>query len=381
MKQQVAIPLNKSVLIWARNSIGLSVHEAAEKLKLEQSELEKIEKGRKTVDFELLLKMSAAYVRPVAAFLLKDVPEEKPNPQDFRTINSDQTGHFHNKTIVAFRKARGLLKAAIELQKEMQISIPVFNTGFTLQDNAETVAQSIRMLFQVQHIASFETPIFALEWLIDQFEQKGIFVFQLSLTQDNIRGFSITDDDFPIIVLKRGSEQATAKIFTLFHELGHILINQGGVCDLIDNSDTKQIEKWCNHFAGAVLVPMNELKQNETVRLHIRLSEGSVWKGRELQGIASGFNIGQEVVLRRLLMAGLTSNVFYNKKHEQWSKGGGFATNPPKPDPVKRAIQERGKRFTRIALTAYENQKISQKDLSNYLDIKLENLHRAKEFI
>ena len=65
----------------------------------------------------------------------------------------------------------------------------------------------------------------ALEAYIEKVESLGIAVFQLSLTQDNLRGLSIVDDIIPIIGIKRGQEAAHSKTFTLFHELGHIILN------------------------------------------------------------------------------------------------------------------------------------------------------------
>ncbi len=63
--------------------------------------------------------------------------------------------------------------------------------------------------------------------------------FQLSMTQDKLRGFSIVDEANPVIGIKRGGESPTGKIFTLFHELGHIFLNEGGLCDLSENTKLK----------------------------------------------------------------------------------------------------------------------------------------------
>ena len=71
------------------------------------------------------------------------------------------------------------------------------------------------------------------------------------MTQDNIRDFSITYEKVPAIVIKRSKEEPQAKIFTLFHEFGHLLLDNAGMCDLVEMQETKQIEKWCNQLAGA----------------------------------------------------------------------------------------------------------------------------------
>ena len=60
-----------------------------------------------------------------------------------------------------------------------------------------------------------------LDAYIEKIELLGVAVFQMSLTQDKLRGFSIVDEEIPIIGIKRGGEKPTSKILTLFHELGH----------------------------------------------------------------------------------------------------------------------------------------------------------------
>ena len=51
-------------------------------------------------------------------------------------------------------------------------------------------------------------------------KQKGIYLFQLQLLGD--RGFCLLDNEFPIIVVN-SSDSINSKIFSLFHELTHIL--------------------------------------------------------------------------------------------------------------------------------------------------------------
>jgi Zn-dependent peptidase ImmA (M78 family)/transcriptional regulator with XRE-family HTH domain len=374
---QFHLKINPAVLLWARESIGLSSDTAANKLSIEPGLLEKLEKGSKTPQFDLLLKMSRVYARPVAAFLLNEPPKEKPLPQDFRTVKSEETGHFHDKTLLVFRKARGLLHAALELRSEMEVQTPLFSLRATLNNDADDVAAHVRKEFQVSGVAPLPTAEEALAWLINRFEEKGIFVFQLSTSQDHIRGFSITDDAAPVIVIKKG-DLTSAKIFTLFHELGHIILNQGGVCDMKETAESKKIEKWCNHLAGSVLVPLDNLKKHQIV-VQQRRTGMTAWKKKDLVEIGGIFKVGPEVVLRRLLAAGYTTPGFYDAMHRKWNDQTPYSKNPPRPDPIKKSLQERGKNYTRLAFRAYESDKISRKDLSDYLDLKLEHLDKARE--
>jgi len=146
----------------------------------------------------------------------------------------------------------------------------------------------------------------------------GITVFQLSLTHDKLRGFSIIDDIVPIIGIKRGSEAPTSKIFTLFHELGHILLNEGGVCDLTEMTNI-EIEKWCNAFAAEVLVPNSELMQMGVV-IERKQQGQKIWSKNDLITLGNYFHVGPLSILRSLLVNKLTTEKFYNEKHLAWNK-------------------------------------------------------------
>ena len=52
------------------------------------------------------------------------------------------------------------------------------------------------------------------------------------------------------------------RVFTLLHEFTHLLLRQGGVCDLVqtaENTPDSRLEAFCNAVAGAALVPVRAL--------------------------------------------------------------------------------------------------------------------------
>ena len=100
------------------------------------------------------------------------------------------------------------------------------------------------------------------EWRIN-LEELGLFVFKDAFKADEFSGFCLYDEKFPIIYVNN-SKSFARQIFTLFHELAHILFKTGGVDthieDYIDHlqGDNKQIEIVCNRFAGEFLVPSSD---------------------------------------------------------------------------------------------------------------------------
>ncbi len=56
----------------------------------------------------------------------------------------------------------------------------------------------------------------------------GIFVFKDAFREERFSGFSLYDDVFPIIYVNNSAAKPR-QIFTLFHELGHLLFHTSGI--------------------------------------------------------------------------------------------------------------------------------------------------------
>ena len=247
------------------------------------------------------------------------------------------------------------------------------------QEKANEIAKKLRKNWNIAEIIKIDNELTALEILINFFENKGIAVFQLSLTQDNIRGFSLIDEEMPVIVIKRGGEQATSKNFTLFHELGHIILNNAGICDITLSQKSQDIEKWCNAFAAEMLVPNDNLLQNPIVQEYIRRNEKN-WKQKDLADIGKNYHVGPLVILRRLLENNLTTSSFYRDKHIKWNKTSfGFNKDPKGRNIAKETVDEKGKHYVSLAFKAFDNNKIDLKDLSDFLGVKMEYLTKTRQ--
>lgn len=384
--RQFKVQVNPRLLSWARDSLGYHPDYAAQQLNLNKDHLLRLEEGKERPTYKLLLKMSSLYHRPVAAFLLRKRPDEKPLPRDFRTIESEDIGHFSDKTILAVRNARGLLNKALELYEDLNIRLPEFDLNASLSDNLHKLAGEVRNYFKISDLWGLtettniqQQAEWAFDAFIERFEQNGILVFQLSLTQDKVRGFSLLDEKVPVIVIKRGSDPYTAKIFTLFHELGHIILGQSGICDVSLTGKSKRLEKWCNELAGETLVPRPNLMKHPIVKQYTQANVKG-WRKKDLVTIGGHFNVGPLAVLRRLLEAGYTTSAFYKEKHEDWHGQGGFGRGGGR-DRLKESVQTRGKVFTSRALNAFEANQISPKEAADYLDIKISDIDKVSEYL
>jgi Zn-dependent peptidase ImmA (M78 family) len=378
MKEIVQIEVNGAVLTWARESLALSRNQACEKSGISAKRLIQLETTAKPPTVDELKALSKAYKRTIATLLLRTPPKEKPLPSDKRTVDSKELGHFHEKTIIAVRKARALTQSYLDLRNEMGLSTPRFNLSSTLQDKPDQIAKNLRRVLNLDEIRKISNINFALEAYIEQVESLGIAVFQLCLTQDRLRGLSIVDEIVPIIGIRRGAEPTHSKIFTLFHELGHILLNEGGLCDLSYDS-TFQIEKWCNAFAAEILVPSSELLKSELVVNYERNGE-QIWRKTDLIALGESFHVGPLAILRRLLDNGLTTVEFYRQKHQAWNKSQfGRSKHPEGRNIPKETIKEKGRTYISLAFSAFDQNRIDLKDLSDLLGIRLSYIPKTRQ--
>ncbi len=371
------VSVEPKVLIWARRSIGMNLNDVAKKIKkITANTIENWEKGKEKPTLSYLERLTSIYKRPLSAFLLPEPPAEPPFPTDFRTLPLQEKKPIHPKTHLVIRKARRFQYSAIELIKELGEPGRKLSIEVSLSDDPEILAEKMRIQLGVKDFPRsvlINTETALAEW-IKILERNGILVFQISITMNKeIRGFSLIDEEIPVIVLKRADE-SSAKIFTLFHEFAHLLLKEGGICDLKETDIS--MEKFCNHFAGAFLVPKNELLNHPIIKANERMRE---WPDNLLRAIANDFKVSKEVILRRMLILYKTTKPYYDKKHKEWKKE--YKPFGKPKNEIKVCIQERGKKYVSMVFRAYERNKINNMNVADYLGVKLDRIAKVKELL
>nr|WP_026160499.1 ImmA/IrrE family metallo-endopeptidase [Teredinibacter turnerae] len=132
-----------------------------------------------------------------------------------------------------------------------------------------------------------------------------------------MRGYSIFEDVFPIIVVNRKDAEA-ARIFTLIHELTHLYLRASGLCDLEARTDIppeeQRLEQFCNDVAANVLVPVHHFTEH-----HVMTSNTTnVWTEDEISTLARDYCVSREMIARRLVEIGRADKVLYRDKRDQY---------------------------------------------------------------
>ncbi len=373
------VSVEPKVLEWARRSLCLSQKDVANKLKFkDETTINDWEQGSKKPTFAQIEKLASLYKRPLAAFLLSKPPHELPLPKDFRTELSIKHKPLTPKTLFTMRKARKLQASAIELNNELGKPVRPVLIRATLSEDPEILAEKVRAKFVSDSfsISVFQNSDEAVEGWKKILEDNGLLIFQISISQREIKGFSLIEGELPAIVVNK-TDESNAKIFSLFHELSHILLNEGGICDMIEDVYSPAIEKFCNHFAGAFLVPAEKLLGHTLVKQN----KSAVWENQDLNSIANDFRVSKEVILRRLLINGRTSNDFYKKWRDKYVKEYRPFGRGGKRNRIKERIEERGKKYVSMVFTAYNQEKISTLDVADYMEVKIDQIPKVRELI
>jgi Zn-dependent peptidase ImmA (M78 family) len=374
------IVVNAEVLIWARESLAVSVQSVSERTKLSTSKIAQFERGEKQPSIDELKLLAKTYKRSLAALLLQAPPPEKPFLKDFRTTDSIKVDSFDEKTIMAVRKARALAASYIDLKTELELFLPKFELTAKLTEEPRLVAKRIRPYLQYEQLIKQPDDKHALEFAIEALEELGVLTFQLSLTKDEIRGFAISDEAVPIIGLKGGGERVTAKIFSLFHELGHILLKQNAICDVHEGSKN-ETEKWCNALAAEILVPQELLLAHPLIEKYAS-TKTKEWSNKDLEVLAKKFHVGPLMMLRRLLTFGFTTKEFYSARHQVMNKPSfGRAKDPKGRDIPAETLKEKGRSFVSMAFNAFDRNHIDILDLSGYLGVSMKNIEKTRELL
>lgn len=385
-EKPVWVGVNPNVMRWARESVGLTVPEVSRRLNIGEGTITDWETGDKKPTLNTLKKLASLYKRPLAVFFLPRPPQEPPLPTDYRVLPEDKRQPFTKQALLAIRRARYLQSAATEILKEESNGyfLPSFER-VSLNDDPELVAERQRVKFGISQDDQkrFRSVYDAFNKWREVLENQHMLVLQSRMPVEEARGFSLIDNLIPVISVNM-YDSISARIFTLFHEYAHILTEKSGICtpENISPHDTQTqlIERFCNHFAGAFLVPRHVLDQHMNVR---EIRRRGMVDSSLLFEIANYFRVSAQVILRRLLICGHINKSQYQLKEEELKvqirppkrkRGFGMAT-------PKRCITENGRFFTAITLAAKERDSITYSDLADYLAIDLKYLDKVEALL
>lgn len=366
--------IQPTVLRWARESQGYSLEDVALHLKRNIAEIAAWESGDAAPTYAQLETLAySLYKRPLAVFFLPAPPQEMMVKQEFRTLPDFELDQLAADTRYQLRLAHahqislkelndGVNPATHKIFRDIQLS-----ENGNVQEAAVSIRRYLGISMAVQ--AGWSNSDEALKVWRNAVEGVGIFVFKHSFKQKSISGFCLAEEEFPVIYLNNSTAK-TRQIFSLFHELAHLLLKVNAISKFDDSyiqylpQNEKRIEQFCNALAAEFLMPSADFS--------VQLESLTQINDLSIQALARRYHVSREAVLRRILDRGLVQQKYYEAKVKQWadeSENGGSGG-----DYYATQSTYLGERYLQLVFSKHYQGRLTLEQVADYLGVRTKSV-------
>jgi Zn-dependent peptidase ImmA (M78 family) len=326
-------PVKPDVLRWALVEDGRALAEIAESADVAVIDLQRWLDGDDGPSAGQLSRLSNALGRSRATLLLPVPPAAASTPTAFRRAAG--TGNaVSTKARRAVRESRQIQKALAWIRRdEDPVSLPTSSFSQPAATAAAEAREWTGISLSDQFGWADERQAFR-EWRAC-LDAKGIYVFALQIGQDEVRGFSDWNERAPIIGVNTSGIGVAARIFSLAHELGHLVCRSDATCEEygIPGVAQSRVESWCESFASAFLMPSQAVV--EVVEQH---AISALKRGKEpsdldqVRLVVRKFRVSARAAALRLEGLKLAPNGLYAKVNNVFKPKlvAGTPRNPPR---------------------------------------------------
>jgi len=368
--------MNAGVLRWARESQGYSVEAVAAHLGRDPSEIEAWERGDTAPTYAQLERLAyKLFKRPLAVFFLPSPPVEPNLKQEFRTLPEFEIDQLSADTRYQLRLARAFQISLGELNDganpaERKVFLEV---QVTISSDPREAASTLREFFGISLATqrAWSSTEEALKNWRNAVESAGVFVFKNSFKQRDISGFSLADDEFPVIYLNNGTTKSR-QVFSLFHELSHVLLGTDSISKVDESSidhladAEKHVERFCNALAAEFLIPVEDFSR--------QLESAAAIDDDLVVRLAERYHVSRESVLRRLLDLDLVTQGDYQRKAKQWAEEAEGAAGGSGGNYYATQATYLGDNYVRLVFAKHYQGKISNEQVADYLGVKTKSV-------
>jgi Zn-dependent peptidase ImmA (M78 family) len=296
------IPVNPTMLIWARERSGLDMHVLFARF----PKLADWEAGAILPTLRQLEQYAHAVHVPIGYLFLPVPPNESLPIADYRTQSDRDTMRPSPDLLETVYLCQQRQDWFREYARQHGLPDPGFVGSIQPHGDVFSAAAAIRSALDltIEDRAALPTWTDALRQMMVRAEELGVLVMASSIVGSNshrklsvaeFRGFALADSSAPLVFINAADSKA-AQMFTLAHELVHVWVGESGVFDVTAGRVPRlHTERWCNAVAAEILAPVAAV--NAEYRSHEQVTV-------ELQRLARMFKVSTLVVLRRLHDAG-----------------------------------------------------------------------------
>lgn len=378
--------VNPSVLKWARERkhyLHIDIVRKLHAKSVTEQVLIDWEEGRDYPTYPQLEKLADCYKVPVAVFFFPEPPNIEDALVSFRSVTGFDSDLIPPATLDIIHRVQAAQMALKEFNDGVNpVPNPLHkNIRVSASESVEVLATKLRgknyLDISLKDQLKWTRYMDALQAWRDAIERQGIFVFRWPFTSGHLSGFCLYDEEFPVICLD-SQEAKGRQIFTLLHELAHLLNGESSVTlDKgmleIREDDIQQSEYYFDNIAGAMLVPMGDLKKQ---------IEKSDYGNKDFYSWqAKRYKVSPLMLLVRCRLSGLISYDAYIDIRESLKTYNGEEQGGSGGDYYRNHLSYWGKAFLHNILSKYHQNRISEYEMSRVLNMKIKNIEKLEGYL
>lgn len=366
--------VNGNIIRWARENYNMSPDDAAQAIGVDIERYKNWESGTDYPTYAKLRKISNVFHKPSAVFFFP-VPPQLPNLKgDLRTLPDEVVKAFSKNVIIQFEKAKVYQLSLQELYGNKD-SIIAQRDSFPkdITQLCDYFRDQLAFPISVQKARKSTKVVF--EIFREKFYDLGVYVFKDAFKDNRVSGICLNDDHFPVIVINNAMSFAR-QIFTLFHELYHLVSDTSGAEIIRDDYyvslDDQQAstERSCDAFANAFLVPMDDFQ----IELNKKLVDES-----RIEELSILYSVSKEAIMYKLYSMGKITPTEYNDLKEFFygdaiRNGGKRSGQSGGGNHYYTQLTYLGQRYTGDVFKQYFSGKIDSVRASEMLQSKVDHL-------
>ena len=376
---EAMLDVNGEIIRWAREYYNMQPDEAATAIGVDLQRYTNWESGQEFPTYAKLKKISEVFRKPSAIFFFPEPPTLPPIKGDLRTLPNDVINRFSKNIIVQFERAKAYQMSVKELYPERK---SILIKRHTFPSDMIALCNHIRQLLSfplsAQKVKKSTKVVF--EIYRERFYNLGIYVFKESFRDNSVSGLCINDATHPVILINNSMSFAR-QIFTLFHELYHLISDTSGAEIIRDDfyvslePAQEQSERACDIFANTFLIPhddfVTELAKQPLTEEYI-------------EHLAKLYSVSREAIMYTLLKMRKITSADYDALRELFY--GEAIRNQKQPSGNKKSggnyystkLSYLGQRYTGDVFKQYFSGRIDSIRASEMLHSKVDHLPRLE---
>jgi Zn-dependent peptidase ImmA (M78 family)/transcriptional regulator with XRE-family HTH domain len=322
------------------------------------------------------------YKRPLALFFMPTPPDEPRPRAEFRSLPDADLRELSRDTTLLIRKARAFQTALVELYGDRNpVATPIWRQA-RLNPRAAVARQAVRVRealgVTLEDVRERPDADSALKLWRRAIERAGLHIFKDTFKQRELSGFCLWHPEFPVILINNSTTK-TRQIFSLIHELAHVLCDRSGI-SRFDSRGIEElppadraIERFCNAIAAEILVPMDDFE------IAARGIDAQRASDDQFAALAGRYHVSRSVVLRRFAERGDIDFERYLAKDREWAKQQREGSSGGNYYATQGAYLS--EQFLREVVSRYSRRLLTKSEAAELIGVKPKNFDQFEEMV